>query len=330
MEAAYDALGDTMKSMLDGLVAVHDFTLCVRVRERRRAGRAAREVSALVEHPVIRTHPVTGRKSIYVNVAFTSHIKGMRFDESGQLLRLLTRKASVPEYQCRIHWAPDSLALDNLCAQHYAVSDYWPERRVMERVTVVVTDPADARRAPRSRPSGHGRVGCRGPAAVGRRRPSLADRVRGDAAGAADDAGGGGRRSGHPGRAPGAEAPRVVERSEFTIRPWAETDDPLDVVAGLAGPAARLAIGDRTWAQFVLGLQERMPGARFQRASDVTGPLRVVKDEAEVEALARGRCGRRPASWRTSRPARSPWWGGPKRRCRPIWGAASWPRATTG
>jgi Xaa-Pro aminopeptidase len=86
---------------------------------------------------------------------------------------------------------------------------------------------------------------------------------------------------------PRLEAPRVVERPEFSIRPWAETDDPLDLVAGLAGPAARLAIGDRTWAQFVLGLQQRMPGARFQRASDVTGPLRAVKDGAEVEALAR-------------------------------------------
>ena len=69
--------------------------------------------------------------------------------------------------------------------------------------------------------------------------------------------------------------------------PWAETDDPLDLVAGLAGPAAAVAIGDRTWAQFVLGLQQRMPGARFRRASEVTGPLRAVKDEAEVEALAR-------------------------------------------
>jgi taurine dioxygenase len=138
MEAAYDALGETMKRMLDGLVAVHDF---VRVFAR---GKSADEIAALreqyppAEHPVIRTHPVTGRRSIYVNVAFTSHIKGLRPDESEQLLRYLYRQASVPERQCRFRWQPGSLVLwDNRCVQHYAVSDYWPHRRVMERVTIV-------------------------------------------------------------------------------------------------------------------------------------------------------------------------------------------------
>jgi len=86
---------------------------------------------------------------------------------------------------------------------------------------------------------------------------------------------------------PRLEAPRVVERPEFTVRPWSETDDPLDLVARLARPATQVAIGDRTWAQFVLGLQQRMPAARFGRASEVTGPLRAVKDDAEIEALAR-------------------------------------------
>jgi Xaa-Pro aminopeptidase len=86
---------------------------------------------------------------------------------------------------------------------------------------------------------------------------------------------------------PRLEAPRVVERPEFSVRPWAETDDPLDLVADLAGPAATVAVGDRTWAQFVLGLQQRLSAARFRRASEVTGPLRAVKDAAEVEALAR-------------------------------------------
>ena len=138
MEAAYDALGDTMKTMLDGLVAVHDFTRVFGF------GKSADELAELrekyppAEHPVIRTHPVTGRKSIYVNVGFTSHIRGLRLDESAQLLKYLYRQASVPEYQCRFHWTPDSFALwDNRCVQHYAVSDYWPERRVMERVTIV-------------------------------------------------------------------------------------------------------------------------------------------------------------------------------------------------
>ncbi|HVN50044.1 MAG TPA: Xaa-Pro peptidase family protein [Acidimicrobiales bacterium] len=86
---------------------------------------------------------------------------------------------------------------------------------------------------------------------------------------------------------PRLEAPRVTERPEFTIRPWAETEDPLDLVAGLAGAAPVVAIGDRTWAQFVLGLQTRLPSATFRRASEITGPLRAVKDAAEVDALAR-------------------------------------------
>jgi taurine dioxygenase len=138
MEAAYDGLGSEMKRMLDGLVAVHDFA---RVFAR---GQSAEQIAKThekyppAEHPVIRTHPVTGRKSIYVNVAFTSHIEGLRLDESNQLLTYLYRQASRPEYQCRFKWAPDSFALwDNRCVQHYAVSDYWPHRRVMERVTIV-------------------------------------------------------------------------------------------------------------------------------------------------------------------------------------------------
>ena len=80
----------------------------------------------------------------------------------------------------------------------------------------------------------------------------------------------------------------MVERPDaFAVRPWDETDDPLDLVASLCGRAGTAAIGDRTWAQFVLGLQHRMPAVAFSRASAVTGPLRAVKDEAEIEALAR-------------------------------------------
>jgi taurine dioxygenase len=138
MELAYDNLGDTMKQMLDGLTAVHDF---VKVFARNRSAddvAKLREQYPPAEHPVVRTHPVTGRRSLYVNVAFTSHIKGLRADESTQLLNYLYRQAAVPEYQCRFHWEPNSLALwDNRCVQHYAVSDYWPQRRVMERVTIV-------------------------------------------------------------------------------------------------------------------------------------------------------------------------------------------------
>jgi Xaa-Pro aminopeptidase len=86
---------------------------------------------------------------------------------------------------------------------------------------------------------------------------------------------------------PRLEAPRVVEHPDvFALRPWAETEDPVAIVAGLAGPAASAAIGDRTWATFLIGLQLQLPSTRFRRASEVTTPLRIVKDAAEVKALA--------------------------------------------
>jgi Xaa-Pro aminopeptidase len=85
---------------------------------------------------------------------------------------------------------------------------------------------------------------------------------------------------------PGLEAPRVDEQPDaFELRPWSETEDPVAIVAGLVGGASRVAIGDQTWARFVLRLQDELPGARWHAASDVTGPLREVKDPAEIEAL---------------------------------------------
>jgi Xaa-Pro aminopeptidase len=85
---------------------------------------------------------------------------------------------------------------------------------------------------------------------------------------------------------PALEAPRVEERPEaFTVVPWTETEDPLAIVARLAGRPRRAAIGDRTWATFLLGLQEALPGTGFVPASRVTGPLRARKDAAEIEAL---------------------------------------------
>ncbi|HEX5097414.1 MAG TPA: TauD/TfdA family dioxygenase [Acidimicrobiia bacterium] len=137
MEAAYGNLPESIKEQLDGRTAIHDFARVFGVvDEAKRA--ELREKYPPAEHPVIRTHPVSGRKSIYVNDGFTSHIVGMDPDESTKLLRLLYRQAAVPEYQCRLRWAPDTFALwDNRSAQHYAVSDYFPQTRVMERVTIV-------------------------------------------------------------------------------------------------------------------------------------------------------------------------------------------------
>lgn len=85
---------------------------------------------------------------------------------------------------------------------------------------------------------------------------------------------------------PQLEAPRVVERPEvFSVRPWGETEDPIDLVAGLVGAAENLAISDRTWARFVIDLQHAMPGRSWRRTDRVVGPVRAVKDSAEIEAL---------------------------------------------
>ncbi len=84
---------------------------------------------------------------------------------------------------------------------------------------------------------------------------------------------------------PRLEAPRVAERSDFVVRPWGETEDPVAVVAGLVGARRRLAISDRAWATFLIGLQSAVPDASWRRASDVTSPLRAVKDAEEIEAL---------------------------------------------
>jgi Xaa-Pro aminopeptidase len=85
---------------------------------------------------------------------------------------------------------------------------------------------------------------------------------------------------------PRLEAPRVVERDDlFTLRPWDETDDPIAIVAELMGSTTSAAIGDRTWARFLVDLQTQRPHVRFRRASEVVGPLRAVKDGAEIDAL---------------------------------------------
>jgi Xaa-Pro aminopeptidase len=87
---------------------------------------------------------------------------------------------------------------------------------------------------------------------------------------------------------PGLEAPRVTERPDvFALRPWGESDDPVAIVADLVGPAGAVAVGDHTWARFVLDLQAALPAARLSKAGKVTGPLRAVKDAAEVASLRR-------------------------------------------
>lgn len=85
---------------------------------------------------------------------------------------------------------------------------------------------------------------------------------------------------------PRLEAPRVVEKPDlFAVLPWDETDDPIALVGGLVGTRRDLAVGDKTWARFLVDLQQQLPAASWRKASDVTGPIRAVKDAAEIAAL---------------------------------------------
>ena len=138
MVAVYEGLPDEVKQRIDPLFAIHDFTHSFgrgmaldRLAEMQKQYPEAR-------HPVVRTHPETGEKALYVNGAFTREIEGLEPDESRRLLDFLYAQARVPEYQVRFQWRPGSIAFwDNRTTQHYPVSDYWPARRAMERVTVV-------------------------------------------------------------------------------------------------------------------------------------------------------------------------------------------------
>ena len=138
MAAAYDGLEPELRARIDQLSATHDFMKAFSGQvppERRDEMRAAYPV---VEHPVVRTHPETGRRSLYVNAVFTSGIVGLDPDESEDLLLALCAEADEPEYQCRFRWEADSIAFwDNRAVQHYAASDYWPDVRIMHRASIV-------------------------------------------------------------------------------------------------------------------------------------------------------------------------------------------------
>jgi len=138
---AFESLSEGMKRLLDPLLAVSSSAKAdvSRTREDQvRAGArspAAKDYAA--EHPVVRTHPETGRKALYVNVAHTVRFKGMTEEESAPLLGFLFRHQVRPELTCRFQWRPGSLAFwDNRAAQHNPINDYHGHRRVMHRITL--------------------------------------------------------------------------------------------------------------------------------------------------------------------------------------------------
>jgi len=134
MYAAYDALSEPMKRFLEPLTAIHDGEHVYR-------GRYGVDESGKTypkaEHPVIRTHPVSGRKALYVNRGFTTKIAQLKRHESSALLEMLYQHIEIPEFQCRFRWKVRSLAFwDNRCVQHHAMWDYYPQRRHGHRVTI--------------------------------------------------------------------------------------------------------------------------------------------------------------------------------------------------
>ena len=138
MYLAYEALSDGMKRLIAPLKAVNASSKAdvTRTREDRVSSDEAKK-EYVAAHPVVRTHPETGRKALYVNIAHTVRIEGMSEDESAPLLSYLFRHQVRPEFTCRFAWRVGSIALwDNRCAQHNPVNDYHGYRRVMHRITL--------------------------------------------------------------------------------------------------------------------------------------------------------------------------------------------------
>jgi taurine dioxygenase len=149
MAAVYEGLSDKMQHLISGLEAVHDFKNFRHkfddLPSRERHAKLAQMEEELPNpvHPLVRTHPITGRKVLFVNEQFTIAIKGMREDESRALLDFLFVQPRIPEYQFRFHWDVNSMVFwDNRPTQHYAANDYYPQRRTMHRVTIKGEKPA--------------------------------------------------------------------------------------------------------------------------------------------------------------------------------------------
>ncbi|MCF3195086.1 taurine dioxygenase [Pseudomonas fragi] len=142
--AAFEGLSKPLQVLLDGLTATHDFTKSFPLErfgstpEDLARWEQTRKNNPPLSHPVIRTHPVSGRKSLFVNEGFTTRINELSEAESEAILKLLFAHATRPEYTIRWRWQENDVAFwDNRVTQHYAVDDYRPNRRVMHRATIL-------------------------------------------------------------------------------------------------------------------------------------------------------------------------------------------------
>jgi len=142
--AAFEALSEPLQRLLDGLTATHDFTKSFPLArfgntpEDLARWEATRKANPPISHPVIRTHPVSGRKALFVSDGFTTRINELSEQESEAILKLLFAHATRPEFTIRWRWQEGDVAFwDNRVTQHYAVDDYRPQRRVMHRATIL-------------------------------------------------------------------------------------------------------------------------------------------------------------------------------------------------
>jgi taurine dioxygenase len=143
MGAAYEALSAPMRRFLDGLTAIHSsrhvFGVTTLGSEAAKSGRLSNADAATQDahHPVVIRHPLSGRRGVFVNPVFTTHIEGLRPDESAAILNMLYEHCKQPEFQCRVRWQEGDVTMwDNRATWHKAINDYQGFRRLMHRVTV--------------------------------------------------------------------------------------------------------------------------------------------------------------------------------------------------
>lgn len=135
--AIYRDLPQALKDKLADLTAEHDIIQSYGYRVDEAKRQELRAAYPPMVHPVVRTHPETGEKHLFVNKVFTTRILGLPEDEAKALLNDLLDRVKAPEYQIRFRWTPNAIVFwDNRATQHYAVLDYWPQERIVERVTI--------------------------------------------------------------------------------------------------------------------------------------------------------------------------------------------------